>query len=211
MSARRGDGDVDRDDDRLIDRLVDGELPEPGRRALLARLDAAPDGWRRCALAFLEAQCWREALGPVAAPAGAVARAAGRAVGPPPAPARLRWLAATAAGMLAAFALGWSVRGGDPAGSPPAPLARPGNPPAAPGAVVIAAAGASEGPPAAPAPPGPAPEPRPFTESVVRAWESRGYRVERGARLVSMELPDGRRLAVPVDEVRLRFVGDRTY
>ncbi|CAN5797316.1 hypothetical protein BH23PLA1_BH23PLA1_36270 [soil metagenome] len=53
---------------RQIDRLVDGELSGPERRGLLQRIAAEPDaeGWRRCALAFLEAQCWREALGPIA-------------------------------------------------------------------------------------------------------------------------------------------------
>jgi hypothetical protein len=45
-------------DDRL-DRLVDGELPADERRQMIAALDARPDGWRRCALAFLEAQSWR--------------------------------------------------------------------------------------------------------------------------------------------------------
>ena len=50
-------------DDELFDRLVDGELSEPERRDLLARLDVAPGGWRRCALAFLESQCWQQALG----------------------------------------------------------------------------------------------------------------------------------------------------
>ena len=45
-----------------IDLLVDGELPAEARRALLSRLDASPDGWRRCALAFLEAQAWRESF-----------------------------------------------------------------------------------------------------------------------------------------------------
>jgi hypothetical protein len=45
-----------------LDRLVDGEIAEPQRRALLSRLERAPDGWRHCALAFLEAQAWREAL-----------------------------------------------------------------------------------------------------------------------------------------------------
>ncbi len=47
------------DDERLLDRLVDGELSETERRELLLRLERAPDGWRRCALAFLEAQVWR--------------------------------------------------------------------------------------------------------------------------------------------------------
>ena len=44
------------DNQRLIDRLVDGELSEHERRTLLESLDTTPDGWRRCALTFLEAQ-----------------------------------------------------------------------------------------------------------------------------------------------------------
>jgi hypothetical protein len=51
------------DQDNLFDRLADGELSEADRRALLASLDAEPQGWRRCALAFLEAQTWRESFG----------------------------------------------------------------------------------------------------------------------------------------------------
>jgi hypothetical protein len=49
-------------DDIQFDRLVDGELSPTERRALLASLDAQPEGWRRCALAFLEAQAWRSEL-----------------------------------------------------------------------------------------------------------------------------------------------------
>lgn len=47
------------EDERLLDLLVDGELSETQRRELLLRIERAPDGWRRCALAFLEAQAWR--------------------------------------------------------------------------------------------------------------------------------------------------------
>jgi hypothetical protein len=50
-------------DDLAFDRLVDGELSAAERHALLASLDDRPDGWRRCALVFLEAQCWAEGLG----------------------------------------------------------------------------------------------------------------------------------------------------
>ncbi len=53
-------------DDSRFDRLVDGELNEEERRELLARLDSEPGGWRRCALAFLELQCWRQAFGDIA-------------------------------------------------------------------------------------------------------------------------------------------------
>ena len=47
----------------LFDRLVDGELSAAERRELLASLDGRPTGWRRCALAFLEAQTWQNELG----------------------------------------------------------------------------------------------------------------------------------------------------
>ena len=50
-------------DDTRIDRLVDDELSEEERRQLLGQLDDEPGGWRRCALAFLEAQCWRKVFG----------------------------------------------------------------------------------------------------------------------------------------------------
>src|SRR5690349_16591155 len=47
------------EDSQLLDRLVDGELNDAERRDLLLRLERTPDGWRRCALAFLEGQAWR--------------------------------------------------------------------------------------------------------------------------------------------------------
>lgn len=50
------------DEQALIDLLVDGELDEHRRGELLSRLDEQPDGWRRCALAFLEVQAWRQGL-----------------------------------------------------------------------------------------------------------------------------------------------------
>lgn len=51
--------------DTRFDRLVDDELNEDERRELLGRLDNESDGWRRCALAFLEAQCWKKVLGQI--------------------------------------------------------------------------------------------------------------------------------------------------
>jgi hypothetical protein len=53
-------------EDILLDRLVDGELSGNERRQLLESFDKRPEGWRRCALAFLEAQSWREEMGQVA-------------------------------------------------------------------------------------------------------------------------------------------------
>jgi hypothetical protein len=51
-----------RADDDLLDLLVDDELGEAQRRDVLAWCEREPDGWRRCALAFLEAQSWAQAL-----------------------------------------------------------------------------------------------------------------------------------------------------
>lgn len=49
-------------DQRLFDRLADGELDERQRRALFSSLDSQPDLWRQCALTLLEAQCWRNEM-----------------------------------------------------------------------------------------------------------------------------------------------------
>lgn len=49
-------------DDQQFDLLADGELSESERRDLLSALDGTADGWRRCALAFLEAQTWKEQM-----------------------------------------------------------------------------------------------------------------------------------------------------
>lgn len=46
--------------DATLDRLVDGEMSLAEQRALLVRLDQNPNGWRRAALAFLEAQALRQ-------------------------------------------------------------------------------------------------------------------------------------------------------
>jgi hypothetical protein len=45
-----------------IDRLVDGELGQQEQRQLLVALEAEHEGWRRCALAFVEAQSWKQEL-----------------------------------------------------------------------------------------------------------------------------------------------------
>ena len=52
------------EEQRALDLLVDGELGEAERRAFLAALDERPGAWRRCALAFLEAQSWQHSLHP---------------------------------------------------------------------------------------------------------------------------------------------------
>lgn len=48
--------------EELIDQMVDGGMTPDELRRGIERLDAAPEGWRRCALAFLEAQSWTDAF-----------------------------------------------------------------------------------------------------------------------------------------------------
>jgi hypothetical protein len=234
-------------DDRTLDRLVDGALTAEERRALLARFEREPEGWRRCALAFLEAQAWCEALRPgsngadrnEAMPDGrwptadpAVMHLDGLRTTGLPTPgqirnklsqqpaalnrlAGLRWHSAVAAGLLAAFALGWAARGRGleapiAQASPRAVTPQHGEPSFMAQPVRTTESGLE---PAAVSSPSlaMAAHPLPLPGPIVKRLEREGYQVESRQRLVSMETRDGRRLAVPVDEVRVRFVKDRTY
>jgi hypothetical protein len=101
----------------MFDRLVDGELSQVEERALLAVLDARPDGWRRCALAFMEARTWKAAMTTAGDSArrfnGSPINATPRAVSPPmPCSARARGarVFALAACVGLAFILGLVVR-----------------------------------------------------------------------------------------------------
>lgn len=46
----------------MLDRLVDGELSDEEYRELLGSLDSHAEGWRRCAMAFLESQALEREL-----------------------------------------------------------------------------------------------------------------------------------------------------
>jgi hypothetical protein len=95
-----------------FDRLVDGELSELERRSLLASLDTEPEGWRRCALAFLEAQTFRESFGDFTPPASAPAKVPAPAVSSS-LPKRKRPLGAmgTVMAMAASFLLMFGLGG----------------------------------------------------------------------------------------------------
>ena len=62
MKTNYGGGPTSRDFNETLDRLVDGELSGDEYRTVLASLEEA-DGWRRCAMAFLEVQALRGELG----------------------------------------------------------------------------------------------------------------------------------------------------
>lgn len=91
-------------DDRRFDRLVDGELSPGEYEALLTALDAEPEMWRRCALAFLEAQAWRSEMSAIRR--GQETQAPAKA--PAARPLRRPWLSmlAIAASFAVAFCAG---------------------------------------------------------------------------------------------------------
>ncbi|MHB1036853.1 MAG: hypothetical protein ACYC35_23045 [Pirellulales bacterium] len=225
-------------DGRLFDRLVDGELNDREERQLLARLDDEPAGWRQCALAFLEARCWKRecrAVANEAAPAAKVSLAASDR------PWRL-WspgaLAGIAACFLIAFGLGvvgrglWSGGGNlaveSPSGVAPAgtenvqlvsdPAAGQTGPrwqtvrlrlgdsagdgqslnvPVVEGANMDETWVQNQGSAVPP--------------DVVRVLERMGHEVQQERQLWPIQLDDGRRGLVPVDDVKVRYVGNPSY
>jgi hypothetical protein len=105
---RKGKEMTEREWETQIDRLVDGELSAADYRQLVAALDDEPGGWRRCALAFLEAQALRQELPGLRR---SLEKSEERAIATPVERARaeagfgVSWLA-IAASFLVAFSLG---------------------------------------------------------------------------------------------------------
>jgi hypothetical protein len=196
-------------DERRLDLLVDGELGEEDRGALLRQLDREPGGWRRCALAFLEAQAWKRELPALLGPPG----------GPPDRlqPRRRWWwsrhvgtLLAMAASFLVALALGMRWHGvvttaaTATAANPwqVVTVAARENGRAAPQTFQLPAIQADrldqgwfEG------------LPQPVSPDVLEALRQSGHEVELRRELLPVPMNDGRQLVVPVDQVDIRYVG----
>lgn len=228
-------------DDFAFDRLVDGEMNEAERRNLLAGLDDTPNGWRQCALAFLESQCWKQTLGPM------TQQAAGSEMAVKPMrTARSVWsnrlgtLAAMAASFLLAFWVGSHLREASlerqaaPAPSigriatttgsqqPPVRLGPQVRPTANPWKVVTVAAptgsqraGSSIRLPAVERdnidPQWVRSAPPAMPDDVRQAFSRSGHQVEQHRELVPVQLQDGRQMVVPVDNVDVHYVGNGTY
>jgi hypothetical protein len=223
------------DDEILMDRLIEGELDGPARRALLLRLDAQPEGWRRLALGFLEAQAWRESLGSLA---GELLRPGEEPRRPPARRSFARSWLARAAVLLAVFGLGWGAGRSD--GLPGSPsrdavvhseVPAPGD--SQPGRAKTATVPA---PIPDPLPQGseaeerpdrtlvhePAPGEAPYrslggaaaflvSEAGRDRLQRRGYEVERRPAVAAVRLGDGRRAVIPIEDVKVRYVGARVY
>jgi hypothetical protein len=226
-------------DDLRFDRLVDGELGEEKRRELLAGLDNEPGGWRRCALAFLEAQCWKQTVRQTLQD-GTRSVPATMADGTRRAPTTMRTLLAMAASFLLALGVvSWVQR----ARVGQSPLAGVGNEVAATNnKFQPAATWVSQGGPRTTIrssnpwrvvtvsndqKPGasfdlPAVErdnvdeqwlrslPAAVPDNVLQALIRSGYQVQQRRELVPVPLRDGRRLVMPVDRVEVHYVRNPT-
>lgn len=219
----------DFDKQRLLDLLVDGELSDSQRRELLAWCEREPDGWRRCALAFLDAQSWSSVLGQMthgglaagdrplsddplwAAPsADAVVVERPKAAVPP------SWLVsalALAASVLVAFSLGLWARGGLTDGKQRTMASQDAGDKVR---LVVDDPGAADEV-QLPVVEGRRPDdwlrgqPAAMPREVQQALERLGHRVRQQRQLVPFPLEDGRRVVVPVDQIDVQPVTNRMY
>ncbi len=213
--------------DRWLDRLVDGELEAAQQRLLLQRLDDIPGSWRRCALAFLEARAWQTAL-----PALTASLPDESEMATTPSPGKnarivqnhrmLTWLA-MAASFLLAFTIGLALReagnssvnpsstGSLPGSSPLPNSTLAGNKPPVWSTMRVRLGSQDGGPQDLELPlvEGPDAEqwvrnsPTGLPPEIVAHLERSGYHVQTQRRLVPVDLDDGRRAIVPVDEVQV--------
>lgn len=183
-------------EDRTLEALVDGELSEPERAAVLGELDHSPDGWRRLALTFLADQTLKQTFAPTTQ--RAVVLSPPRLVMSRVAKPRAAWrswapmAAACAASALLAFFLGmWSV---------PTAVQVVHTAPAE----VSPAVAKAESPPAlsqeAPAMPT-------LSLSARRELERRGFVIQERPRMVPVLRQDGRTIQVLINEIELQYVG----
>jgi hypothetical protein len=229
-------------DAKLLDKLVDGELDADARRELLSALDETSGGWRRCALAFLEAQAWRSELRVVVGKSGSPESQNAKVACIRRSPFwQIRRAAVLAAALTMAFVTGWllgprghgrrddnvpvvaaGIRPSDESDGVPPDDERPGPEvlgTLAPAPVRLAGVLAlqvdDQGKPREiriPVLEGPGvdtrwllQQPPAIRASVVQALERRGHKVEAHRQLLTVDLKDGRKLVLPVDEVDVRF------
>jgi hypothetical protein len=248
--------------DDCIDRIVDGDLTAAELRAIVARLDSEPAGWKRCAVAFLEAQCWREAMRDCdeSTRLGAEGPRRNLALGAaPPRRARRPWLRhAAAAGLItASFGLGWLGHAMRPAATthgayvtaPGPTLARNENaflrasdhtpgidpdvgslpdsrpridnqPRRNPTPVIATVARLNFGPAGSraevPILAGPGineewlkRQPPPVSEHGQVVFQRHGYQVDQRRQLITTVTADGRRIAIPINQVLIRYTGNQ--
>jgi hypothetical protein len=208
-----------------VDLLVDGELSESARHELLLHLEHEPGGWRRCALAFLEAQCWKAELGQIAPPAANEA-APTKTVALGPIGRRQSWrqhaatLLSIAASFLLALVMGMGLTGNWSGSSSHLPSSSHVEATKADDweMVNLTSDKPADGHQAAtvcvPAQCRDSLDqdmlehiPDAIPPEMQQAFERSGHRVVQQREIVPVQMKDGRRLVVPVDHIEIHYVG----
>lgn len=226
--------------EEALDRMVDGELSDAERRKLLGSLDKVEHGWRKLALAYVEAQTWRTDMDAMVRPTSETTPETSMELAKPANVAtksdRLKLLLAMAASFFIALVIGFQFRGGDSspgemAGSQPSsdgPLLAQPDTAVVPDSTMLTTA---TEPPNTPLP-GEAIKPsaprgtpvfnvgsdaRPTGASpavppnIAEVLRRLQHRVERRRSLVPVETEDGRRIFIPVEDIEVEYVGDDAY
>jgi hypothetical protein len=227
------------DDDARFDRLVDGALTPAEYKNFVAALDDDPGGWRRCAMAFLEAQAWGKEFAairraeqdvPFVPLAAEVKRAHPRRI----------WFSAgsvlcAAASLVLAFGLGIFTHGklftprtiDRLASSPPSKAAlKPDVSPTEPAEKdgidhvrLVIDRGAGLSPQeivvslqdAAEVGSNYVPAEPAISDRVLRSLQLRGHRIDRQQEYIPIDLQDGRQVILPVEEYRITPVSSKSY
>jgi hypothetical protein len=198
--------------DAVLDRMVDGDLSPREQRELLSQLDDESGGWRRLALAFVEAQAWRNELGAMTDASRQPSRTLVQSGGSTP--VLWRRIFAIAASVALAFGLGFMARG--PRHQSPdqglmatMPLA----PPAVERELVGFPDGQTVDLPIVEAtqvsPDWVRSRPNLVPLPVRRELERSGHRIEQRRVFLPLILDDGQPAVVPIDEAEVQFIGER--
>lgn len=220
----------DKDLQQLIDRLVDGEVESAEHTDVLRRCEERPDGWRMMALSLLEARELSAALRELTAVGPATEITSARAT------PGLRLLAvlALACTALVAFSAGRMLpptqstqrvaddRSAADVSDPQVQQDESDVNSPHPGKLTegIAVVGVAQiHHPAGAEPPVPViggpdldhreilSQPAQIPEQLRRQYRNRGLSIQRTRRVMSLELADGQRFAIPLDKLGVRYVG----
>lgn len=215
----------------MLDLLADGELSRDEQRELVARLEEAPERWKDCALAFMQHQALGQDLAGLKSFGDDAPAAEVQPVSRPRTwdAHRVGWSIALAASLLVAFMAGLLVGPGvEP--NPPAPKGgmlasdesaqnaeRPQKrgqeapqPPVVYVGDVTLAGNSPQDRVRVPVLEGPGMEdllrenPMPMPVEVRRMLEHFGHELRRERRFIPVELEDGRRVIIPVEEWEIR-------
>ena len=220
------DRTLDAADDRALDLLVDGELTDEQTRWLLAALDESSDGWRRCALSFVEAQSWNRDLSAIrhTSLAGEADPTVQVAPSRRIAPKRLVPLLLTVtASILIALASGIGI-GQSWRAPTPAPIAETSPTETTPHTASRPMDGGANSSNDA-GEPFQLPvylasqvsedylqdTPPPLSARLQRALARSGHEAKMQRQWIPLQLEDGSQIVFPVDQVQLHYVGNQSY